>query len=98
MKEKQSKPNLFVRIIGSKILAYSIIIVLVFMLVEKSHPDPVAVINEFDPCAPKVDVSRHTQNRFTRPNLLNDEYVECSNLSVVKDQLTQYIDDEKKKG
>src|SRR5258705_3334803 len=99
MKEKQRKPNLFLRIMGSKILAYSIIIVLVFMLViEKSHPGPVAIVNEYDPCSPKVDVSRHAQNRFTRPNLLNDEYVECGNLAAVKDQLTQYIDDEKKKG
>jgi beta-lactamase class A len=99
MKEKQNKSNLFLRIVGSRTLAYSAVIVLTIMLLAgKSKPAKVAVVNEYDPCSPKVDVSRHEVNRLTRPYLLNDEYVECGNLSVVKDQLTQYIDDEKKKG
>src|SRR5690349_5491907 len=97
MKEKQSKPNLFVRIIGSRILAYTAIVILIILVVTK-QTRPVTVVSEYDPCSTKLDMTRHTINRFTRPNLLNDEYVECGNLSVVKDQITQYIDDAKKRG
>ncbi len=97
MKDKQSKPNLFLRLIGSKILAYMIIVVLTILIVTKDTR-PVTVVEKYDPCAPKVDMSRHPINRFTRPNLLNDEYVECGDLSVLKYELTQYIEDEEKKG
>src|SRR5829696_6515598 len=97
MKDKKSKPNLFIRIIGSKVLAYIIIVVLVIVLVtEKTHP--VTVVDAYDPCAVKVDVSRHAGNKYTRPNLVVDEYVECTDLSILKDQLTLYIEDEKKRG
>jgi hypothetical protein len=99
MKNRQNKPNPFLRIIGSKITAYAAIIVLTAMLLAgKSHHDAPAVVNEYDPCSPKVDVTRHELNRLTRPYLLNDEYVECGNLSAVKDQLTQYIEEAKKRG
>src|SRR5215510_14375931 len=99
MKNKQSKPSLLIRIVGSRIAAYCVIVVLTVILVAgKSHREPVPVVHEYDPCSPKVDMGRHTVNRFTRPNLLNDEYVECTDLSVLKDQLSQYIEDEKKRG
>ena len=101
MKEKKDKANLFLRIVGSKTLAYSVIVALTILLVShKTHPDVVtttASVN-YDPCSSKLDMARHTSNRFTRPNLLNDEYVECRDLELLKDRLVEYIEDEKKKG
>ncbi len=97
MEDKKSKPNLFLSIIGSKVLAYIIIMALVIMVVAKDT-HPVTVVNKYDPCAPKVDVSRHAANKYTRPNLLNDEYVECGDLTVLKDELAQYIDGAQKRG
>jgi beta-lactamase class A len=67
------------------------------MTVSKSS-HPVSVVKEADPCDTKLDMTQREANRLTRPNLLNDENVECGDLSVVKEQLTRYIEDEKKNG
>lgn len=96
-KDKSNKTNILVKIFGSRLFAYLLVIVLVILLVTKDTR-PVTIVNENDPCAPKIDMGHHAANRLTRPNLLNDEYVECGDLSVLKDEITQYIDDEKKKG
>jgi beta-lactamase class A len=96
-KNKESKPNVFIRIIRSRTLAYTIIIALVVMLVSK-RSSPVVSPPEFDPCAAKVDLSHNNNNLYTRPFLLNDENVECGNLVVLKQKIESYIDLQKRTG
>jgi hypothetical protein len=98
MKAQKNKENVFISILGSRILAYMIIVILTIILVTKDTRPVTVVNNGPDPCSPKVDVSRHAKNKYTRPNLLNDEYVECGDLSIVKEEIAQYIEEEKKKG